>query len=123
MNSEDSSIGQNQYEELELALEALGYKKRVVVNDENKSVKGVFRLERFESEGNPTILVTIDDENDIQVWGPPQIWLNNGPDESGFGEYFGNLFKISKPDQKRANEVMDDVIDDFPPDAPGSPTA
>jgi len=133
MNSEDSTIGTEQYEELKLALEARGYRKRIVINDQVEGLRsliardtpGIFRMERFEREGDPTILVIIDDEHDIQVWGPPSIWLNNGPDESGFGEYFGNLFGVTKPadplNQKKMDAVMDDVIDDFPPDAPGSP--
>ena len=91
MNSPQHSIGSEQYEELCLALDAKGYKKELLVMDDKQKIKNVFRIERWNSEGNPSFLVVIEDDNDITVWGAPAIWVNNGPDSSGFAEYIDQL--------------------------------
>lgn len=113
MNSSEACIGHEQYEELSLVLESKGYSRFIVLNDQDRNVNGLFRVERWESPQHPTFLVTICDSNKIQVWGPPSIWLNNGPDESGLGEYFARFFK--QPEPKIDEGSLDKLIDSLPP--------
>lgn len=83
-------IQQEQYEEVVLALEANGYQRQTQVID---SPGSLYKIERWASNQYPDFLVTVDDNDGIEVWGDADVWQDEGPDSNGFAEFFDKFVK------------------------------
>jgi len=80
-NTDQVTLGQEQYEELQHVLDAYNYQKASLV-DLNNAMDGIYKIERWSASGKPTILVTIGDNHLIELWASPELWGDGVPRDS-----------------------------------------
>jgi hypothetical protein len=96
-HTNDVAAGQRRYEDLQHVLTAHGYRKAVMV-DSADALKGIYKIERWTADAKPTVLVTIGDDNLIEVWGSPELWGDGFPHDGGkLVGYLDELLTARRP--------------------------
>jgi hypothetical protein len=74
--------GQEWYEDLLHVFAAHHYTRSVLIDSKN-ALDGLYKIERWEAAGKPTMMVTVGDNGLIELWGSPELWGQGRPRDGG----------------------------------------